>query len=109
MSEPHQSKAAAQEALGVFLTEVQALREKHRIADFILLAGVNFAKEDGALLALMQSVARGSPDVAAQLGIQAFKTYTQPMFERIDRMKELVLAPLTQSPGIVPDEDPEEG
>lgn len=48
-SEPFPSVEASNEALAAFFAEVQAARDRHRIADVIVLCEVNVMTDDGEI------------------------------------------------------------
>ena len=73
MAEPYSTAEEAQKAMCDFCAEVRVLREKHRIAEVVMIVGVNCGDE---LLAMTQALgnARRAPELAIALMKQTAET-----------------------------------
>ncbi len=93
-SEPHKSKTAANEALAVFIEELNELRVKHRIKDLLLVYGVSVLDADGN-----ESVAMGTAGFGNQTFWESMAAFAfgHEQTKREQRIRELLS---TQTKGV---------
>lgn len=87
MSKPRSREEAAV-AVDAFLCEVETLREKHRIADVIVVACHPMECRDGSMKAI-GSVQMGDDRIGAGLGATAYRRFSLPVINfarRLERM-----------------------
>lgn len=93
MSEPYESQVEAECALKAFLGAVRVLREKHRIAEVVMLAGVHAGGEVVAMTQTLGDAAR-----APKLALGLYRQTMTTIAESHERAAAQIRAALDEEP-----------
>ena len=78
MSEPYPAAEDAKAALDAFIDDVVALREKHRIASFVICASASGPEGPSATM-----IVRGDQAMAAILATRLYRRYAAPLLAQL--------------------------
>lgn len=86
--EPHESQEASDAALDAFLDDVSAAREKHRIAEVVILTGTIFPGEDGNPQLFAGMSRFGSDEKMAEMIAYAYGQIVAPKLKKLQELSE---------------------